>query len=160
MVWNMARANGRAERGHSATLMKEIISMIRNMGSVFFNGQVAIHTKENIKMMKEMALVKWNGLMAAFTKEIGSEEYNMVWGKWYSQMELSRKATLNTMFLNVQSKRLQTCRRMILCVRQEQVLIFMPHHQQITEASWRFKMGVQLKIFQEYKHKWLILLNK
>lgn len=54
----MAKANGRVARDHSAIPMKEIILMIRNMGSVFFNGQVAIHTKENIKMMKEMALVR------------------------------------------------------------------------------------------------------
>ena len=54
----MAKANGRAARDHSAIPMKEIISMIKSMGSEFSNGQVAIHTKENIKMMKEMVLVK------------------------------------------------------------------------------------------------------
>jgi hypothetical protein len=54
----MERVNGNQVWDLRAIYMKETISMIRNMASVFLHGQVAIFIKENTKKMREMVMVR------------------------------------------------------------------------------------------------------
>jgi hypothetical protein len=94
MDWNMAKEGGKAQKVLSATHMKEIILMIRNVVMVCFNGQVETAIKESIRMMSVMDLEKWCGQMAVCIQDSGKEEFNTGQAKWYSQMEISKKGIL------------------------------------------------------------------
>jgi hypothetical protein len=56
MVLSTARVDGRVEKDHNATSMKEITALTRSMASESSLGLVVTFTKESIKMMKEKAM--------------------------------------------------------------------------------------------------------
>ena len=75
----MEKVNGRKWEMHRyVTVMKEIITWIKRMVTVYSHGKVAIFTKETIKMMKEMAMERCSGQMVQFTKDNGDKVFNMV----------------------------------------------------------------------------------
>ena len=67
----MEKENGKVGRGHNVIHMKEIMLLIKNVATVYFNGSVEIVTRESIKKTRGMVMVKCAGLMAACTRVNG-----------------------------------------------------------------------------------------
>jgi hypothetical protein len=77
MDLSMAKANGKARKGHKAISMKGIMHWTKNVGLVYSHGLVEMFTKVNTKMMKEMVTVKCVGQMAASIRANGIEAFSM-----------------------------------------------------------------------------------
>ncbi len=100
LIWvaNTVKANGwNLEMIARQTVTKDAMNSIRNMVTVFSNGNLGIPIQEIFPKTWEKDTDKWSGLMEPFTSGCGLKIYRTAWAKSYTLMEVQKMAFLKTM---------------------------------------------------------------